>query len=138
MIIEFNEMEYPVYNKIVELLKSHPSFTLNHLSDELVLTLSGIEIHPDRRKVYCNSKEIKLTTKEYTLLYYLAANKGRVLTYSQIYHKVWGEESFGNEKNAICCHIHKLKGKIMAADPNTKFYIECVRDVGYCCDIKKE
>lgn len=136
MIIEFNETEYPVYDKIVDFLSDFSLFTQTHSSDEPVLALSEIEIYPNRRKVYCNSNEIRLTSKEYNLLYYLATNKGRVLTYGQIYQNVWGEEPFGNEKNAICCHIYKLKRKIMAAAPDMKFFIECVREIGYGCNIK--
>ena len=43
--------------------------------------LPGLEIYPDRRKIYRDRREIHLTAKEYDLLSFLVANKGRVLTY---------------------------------------------------------
>lgn len=132
MIVEFNEMEYPIYNKIVEFLNSYSTFTLSHLNDEIVLKFSELTIYHNQRKVYCNNKEIKFTAKEYNLLFFLASNKGRVLTYSQIYQNVWENDSVGNEKNTICCHIHKIKKKFFSAAPNAKFSIQCVREVGYC------
>ncbi len=128
-------MEYPICDRIVKFLSDFLSFKITN-SDESILTLSEIEIYPSRRKVYCSAKEIKLTPKEYDILHYLIANKGIVLTYSQIYQAVWKEETLGNEKNAICCHIYKLKRKILTVDPSTKFYIECVRGVGYYCNAK--
>ena len=59
------------------------------LSDEALLSLPGLEIYPDRRKAYRDRREINLATKEYDLLCLLVANKGRVLTYGQIYQKVY-------------------------------------------------
>ena len=35
----------------------------------------------DKRKVYRNNQEIKLTVKEYKILCFLVANRNRVLTY---------------------------------------------------------
>ena len=35
----------------------------------------------------------------------LATNKGRVLTYAQIYEQVWGDFTTGNENNTIGFHI---------------------------------
>lgn len=132
LIVEFNEIEYPIYNKIVEFLNSYSTFTLSHLNDEIVLKFSELTIYHNQRKVYCNNKEIKFTAKEYNLLFFLASNKGRVLTYSQIYQNVWENDAVGNEKNTICCHVHKIKKKFFSAAPNAKFSIQCVREVGYC------
>ena len=63
------------------------------------------------------------------------ANKGRVLTYDQIYRKVWDEDAFGDESNAIGCHIRNLREKLYEAEPNAPFTIRCVREVGYCFEV---
>lgn len=39
--------------------------------------------------------------KKYPDFHLLVFNKGRVLTYEQIYQRLWGEEAFGNENNAV-------------------------------------
>ena len=51
------------------------------------------------------------------------ANKGCVLTYDQIYRKVWEEEAFGNANNAIACHVHNLREKIGRLLPEGCFVI---------------
>ena len=90
----------------MEVLKRHSEFEFLWLKHEPMMSLPGLEIDPAHRKVYCDDQEISLTAKEYDLLCLLATNKGRVLTYDQIYQKVWGEEAFGTVNNAIACHVH--------------------------------
>lgn len=134
LVVEFNERDSYVFDKLVEVLKSHSTFEGIQLNDETVLSLSGLELYLDSRKVYCNKKEINLTTKEYDLLHLLVVNKGRVLTYEQIYRKIWGETAFGNERNAIGCHIRKLREKLYEESLDFTFAIRCVREVGYCLE----
>ena len=93
-------------------MKKHPEFELLWLKHKPVLSLPGLEIDSAHRKVYCDKLKISLTAKEYDLLCLFVANKGCVLTYDQIYRKVWGEEAFGNANNAIACHVHNLREKI--------------------------
>ena len=100
-----------------------------------MLSIPGLEIFPDRRKIYRDRREIDLTTKEYDLLYLLAINKGHVLTYAQIYQDVWGEEALGNENNAVKCHIRNLRHKLYAAVPDAPFAIRYIREVGYCLEV---
>ena len=53
-------------------------------------------IYPNQRKMYRDRQEIPLTTKENELLCLLATNQGQVLTYTQIYEKVWGGSPAAN------------------------------------------
>ena len=80
-------------------------------------------------------RNIGLTAKEYRILLLLAANKGRVLTYAQIYEQVWGDFTTGNENNTIGFHICNLREKLYRANPDAPFYIRSVREVGYCLDV---
>ena len=61
-----------------------------------------------------------------------------VLTYDQIYRKVWGEEAFGDANNAIACHVHNLREKIGRLLSEGSFVIRCVREVGYCFETDSE
>ena len=65
----------------------------------------------------------------------LATNKGRVLTYAQIYEQGWGDFTTGNENNTIGFHICNLREKLYRANPDAPFYIRSVREVGYCLDV---
>ena len=138
LIIESNEGSHSIIDEIIKTLKKHPEFELLWLKHEPVLSLPGLEIDPAHRKVYCDKLEINLTAKEYNLLCLFVANKGRVLTYAQIYRKVWEEEAFGNANNAIACHVHNLREKIGRLLPEGCFVIRCVREVGYCFETDSE
>ena len=136
MIIELNEKDIPVFDEIMEVLKRYPEFEYIRIKDEAMVSLPGLEIYLDQRKIYRDRREINLTAKEYDILCLLVANKGRVLTYEQIYQKVWGEDGLGSENNAIGWHIRNLREKLYEAEPNAPFTIRCVREVGYCFEIK--
>lgn len=138
LIIESNEGSHSIIDEIIETLKKHPEFELLWLKHEPVLSLPGLEIDPLHRKVYCDKLEISLTAKEYDLLCLFVANKGCVLTYDQIYRKVWGEEAFGDANNAIACHVHNLREKIGRLLSEGSFVIRCVREVGYCFETDSE
>ena len=141
LVIEFDEKDAPVYDEIMRALKRHPAFDRLRVSSvsisDAVLELPGLEIRPDRRKVFRDWREIDLTTKEYDLLCLLAANKGVVLTYEQIYQKVWGEEGLGTERDVVGCHIRRLRKKLCVASPNSLFTIRCIREVGYCLEVNE-
>lgn len=83
-----------------------------------MVSAPGLEIYPERRKIYHDRREIDLTTKEYDLLYLLVINKGHVLAYGQIYQNVWGEKALSNENNAVKCYIRYLRDKLYAAVPD--------------------
>lgn len=138
LLIEFQEEDSLAFNEVMTVLKRHPNFKTFSLNEEMVISLPGLTIYPEQRKIYRDRQEIHLTTKEYDLLCLLVYNQGRVLTYEQIYQKVWGEEPFGKESNAIGCHIRNLREKLFQASPNTPFNIKCVREVGYCLETKKD
>ena len=101
-----------------------------------MLSLPELSIYPDRRKVYHAEKEIELTIKEFDLLCLLVANKGRVLTYGQIYQMVWKEEPLGNENIAVGSNIRSMRRKLFKAFPKSPFIINCMRNVGYSFDIR--
>lgn len=138
LMIEFNEEDDPIFDEVMEVLKQHPNFECMRLKDESMLTVPGLEIYPNRRKIYRNRREINLTAKEYEILTLLVANKGRVLTYEQIYQKVWGEDGFGSENNTVGCQVRNLREKLYEAEPDAPFSIRCVREVGYCFELNSE
>ena len=135
MLIEFTEEDSAVFDEVMAVLNNYPYFEKMQLKEETVLSFHGLEIYPDRRKIYCDRKEINLTVKEYGLLSLLIANKGRVLTYEQIYENVWGSTSSGSMASVIRYHIYHLREKLQTVFPNIPFTIRCVREVGYCFEV---
>ncbi len=138
IILELQEQDSKTFDEILTILRSHPEIEKYELTGEPMLSLPGLEIYPSKRKVFRDRQEIQLTAKEYEILLLLAANKGRVLTYSQIYEKVWGDFPSGSESNTIGFHICNLREKLYQASPNAPFNIRSVREVGYCFEIQAE
>lgn len=64
-----------------------------------------------KRSVYRDSKEIVLTSKEFTLLEVLLANKNKVLSRKYIAEAVWGI-NFDRGTNLIDVYINYLRSKI--------------------------
>ena len=138
VVFEVHDRDSDIFDKIMEIVESHPDIECLRVKDEPMLSLPGLEIYSGRRKIYRDRREINLTTKEYDLLCLLAANRGQVLTYDQIYRKVWGEDAYGDESNAIGCHIRHLREKLYEAELDAPFTIRCVREVGYCFEVSSE
>ncbi len=138
IVLEFSEEEDTVFDKVMEVLGQYPNFQKYELRSEPTLRLPGLEICPDSRKIYMNRQEIRLTAKEYDLLCFLVTNRGKVMTYEQIYQNVWGDYVQDIENNTIGYHICNLREKLFAASPDAPFTIRCVREVGYCFDLITE
>ena len=115
MILELHERDAKVLEQILSILKNHPEIEKFEIDEEPMVSLPGLELFPSRRKVFRDRQEIQLTAKEYRILLLLATNKGRVLTYAQIYEQVWGDFTTGNENNTIGFHICNLREKLYRA-----------------------
>lgn len=99
-----------------------------------VWTYGELQIIPDRRQVFHQGQEILLTHIEFDLVYYLAVQNGRVVTYKELYEAVWHSEYLFDDES-IMAHIHRIRRKL-EADRKHPFYIQNVYGVGYrfgCC-----
>ena len=134
IIMDLNDEERKAFEAFLLSFQHRNELKKWTIDTEPMLSLSGLEINLSNRKVVCNGQEIKLTVKEYDLLCLLAANKGRVLTYAQIYDKVWGDLPSGNEKDTVGYHIRNLRRKICLSASAPAISIESVREVGYRFD----
>jgi len=89
------------------------------------ITVGDFTIDSGRRQVVMPDDAIvRPTAREFDLLWYLAENKGLVLSRSQILEAVWGYEYFG-ETRTVDVHIRQLRKKL----PDIP--IETVWGVGY-------
>ncbi len=77
-----------------------------------VIEVDGWEIDSGRREV--RSREgtvVRPTAREFDLLWYLADNKGLVLSRAQILEAVWGYDYFG-ETRTVDVHVRQLRKKL--------------------------
>jgi DNA-binding response OmpR family regulator len=79
--------------------------------DADIYSFDGLEINYTARIVTTDGTCAELTPKEYELLCYLVANKGRALTRETLISKVWGYDFFGDDRT-LDTHIKLLRKDI--------------------------
>jgi len=87
---------------------------------DLVIDLSKYEVR-------LAGHVIILTLKEYELLCFLAANRGKVFSRETLLNKIWGYDYFGGART-VDVHVTRLRNKI---EDSGHSFIETIRGVGY-------
>jgi two-component system, OmpR family, response regulator len=75
--------------------------------------------------LFCGTP-VELTATEFRLLEYLAAQRGRVVSKTQILTAVWGYEDY--DPNLVEVHVSALRRKLEAHGPRL---LRTVRGLGY-------
>jgi len=76
-----------------------------------VLRITDLEIDRVAHQVRRGGALLKLTSKEYALLEYLAVNAGRVLSRTMIIEHVW-DQSFEGLTNIVDVYVRQLRAKM--------------------------
>jgi DNA-binding response OmpR family regulator len=76
-----------------------------------------------------DGKPLRLTTKEFDLLWFLASNANRVFSRDQLMHRVWGY-SAALDTGTVTVHVRRLREKL-ENDPSHPRLLETVWGVGY-------
>lgn len=92
------------------------------------ITYGPIRLDTSQHEGFIKGDALKLTIKEYELLYYLIQNKEQILTKDQLFQRVWGLESETTDA-IVELYIHYLRKKL--APFNYDGLIRTVRGVGY-------
>ncbi|CAH0120517.1 Transcriptional regulatory protein SrrA [Paenibacillus sp. CECT 9249] len=98
-----------------------------HSKDQI--RMQGLLIDKLSRKVFVRDEEIVLTTKEYDLLLYLATHPNRVFRKDELFERIWGLDSMGDNAT-VTVHISRLREKI-ERNPSKPQHIETIWGVGY-------
>ncbi|KLU66376.1 transcriptional regulatory protein YycF [Desulfosporosinus acididurans] len=98
------------------------------MSQEEII-VGKLRILPKAWRVYVGDKEIKLTTKEFELLLFLATNPNIVFTKENLFSRIWGMNAMGDVATVIV-HINRLREKI-EGDSGEPRYIETIWGAGY-------
>ena len=80
-----------------------------------------------RYEVSVSGHPVELVFREYELLRFLMANRGRVFSRQALLNKVWGYDYFGGDRT-VDVHIRRLRSKIEDAEHT---FIDTVRNIGY-------
>jgi len=98
----------------------------NMQSTHDILKFKGLEINNTARTVTVDDQKVKLTPKEYELLYYLARNKNIVFSRNKLLSDIWGYDFYGEDRT-IDTHIKNLRNNL----GEYRDYIATIRGVGY-------
>ncbi len=97
---------------------------------ENIITIGALSIDQDNHQCLLNNENLSLTPTEFSILWLLCENKGKVVTVDQIFQDLWGEKYYTNSSSSIMVHIRHLREKMNDSDENPK-YIQTVWGVGY-------
>ncbi|MET9233124.1 response regulator transcription factor [Streptomyces cellulosae] len=89
------------------------------------ISLHGLRIDPRRREVRLRDRPVEVTSKEFELLYTLAATPEKVVTRKELMARVWGS-NWGHTSRTIDTHVSSLRAKLGSSG-----WIITVRGVGY-------
>jgi len=94
------------------------------------IAFSGLVLDMDTHECMLNEKKLSLTPTEFSILWVLCSNRGRVVSSEELFHKVWGDKYFTNSNNTVMVHIRHLREKMHDSAEHPK-YIKTVWGVGY-------
>ena len=106
------------------LRRSEPSI---HSSERIAL--ADLVIDAATREVTRADKELRLTAKEFDLLWFLASHPKQVFSRDQLMDRVWGY-SAALDTGTVTVHIRRLREKL-ETDPGHPTFLQTVCGVGY-------
>jgi DNA-binding response OmpR family regulator len=94
-----------------------------------VVELRGLHIDRVRFEVKIGTREVRLSRKEFELLWVLASEDGRAFRREELIDRVWGNGFFINART-VDVHIARLRTKLKVVSTEAPF-IETVWGIGY-------
>ncbi|MGH3132495.1 MAG: response regulator [Gaiellaceae bacterium] len=98
-------------------------------SSEERLTFGDVELERVTRDARKNGQDVRLTAKEFDLLWFLAGHPRRVFSRDQLMASVWGYTA-ALDTGTVTVHVRRLREKI-EDDPSAPRHVETVWGVGY-------
>ena len=93
------------------------------------ITLGSLVLDAARREARRDGKALRLTAREFELLWFLASNPNRVFSRDQLMARVWGYSS-ALDTGTVTVHVRRLREKL-EDDASRPELIETVWGVGY-------
>jgi two-component system, OmpR family, response regulator ResD len=100
--------------------------------DRTVVRAGELEVDGARREARRGGAPIKLTRKEFDLLFLLASTPGRAFTRSELLEEVW-DFAWDGDTSTVTVHVRRLREKI-EVDPSNPRHLVTVWGVGYRFD----
>ena len=100
-----------------------------------IITFNEISVDVLSKNITVNGKRITLTRKEFDLLVYFLANKGKVVTKNAMAEHLWGDKmDITDDFDFIYTHVKNLRKKLLEA--GCQDYMRSLYGIGYkFCEI---
>ena len=93
------------------------------------LAFDDLELDASTREVRKSGEELRLTAKEFDLLWFLASHPRKVFSRDQLMSRVWGYEA-ALDTGTVTVHMRRLREKIEDKPSHPRF-LQTVWGVGY-------
>ncbi len=93
------------------------------------LEVGRLVIDARTREVTVEGRMLRLTAKEFDLLFFLASHPRQVFSRDQLMDRVWGYAA-ALDTGTVTVHVQRLRSKI-ELDPKSPMHLETVWGVGY-------
>jgi DNA-binding response OmpR family regulator len=93
------------------------------------LAFGDVSLERATRELRKRDNEVRLTVKEFDLVWFLASHPRRVFSRDQLMSSVWGYAA-ALDTGTVTVHVRRLREKI-EDDPSTPRYLQTVWGVGY-------
>lgn len=120
---------YERYNHPIPSGQEAVSSSGQHIEPDSVIDIRGLSIDKSAHKCFLNGSALALTPREFSILWYLCENKGRVISSEELFEQIWGEKFLDNN-NTVMAHIGRIREKMKDSGRKPK-YIKTVWGVGY-------
>ena len=98
--------------KVNALIRRYKVYRGKDETDPKNITVGNISIDSFKRIVTKNGEPVKLTDKEYALLFFLVEHKGQPWSLESLYENIWQEKYLPSSSNTVMVHILRLRQKI--------------------------
>ncbi len=123
----FNPLE--LVARVKSSLRRYHNYNKDNEDNKNTIEILGLNVNKDNHKCILYNEEIDLTPTEFSILWYLCENRGRVISSEELFSNVWGEK-YLDCNNTVMVHIKRLREKLHEKPRNPKF-IKTVWGVGY-------
>jgi DNA-binding response OmpR family regulator len=119
--------------KVDALTRRYNSYGIKKDGKDHIHLRGGVSVCCSTREVMKHDTLVDMRDREIEVLIYLAQNRGRVVSPSELYENVWGEMSLPSSNNTVTVHILNLRRKL-EDDPADPKLIRTVWGRGYQID----
>ena len=109
---------YTKYNQVETVIEEKEEYDIR-----------GLVINKTTHESTLFGEKIELTPIEFSILWYLCDNRGKVVSSEELFEEVWGEKYY-DSNNTVMAHIGRLREKLHEPPRKPKF-VKTVWGVGY-------